>query len=238
MSFPFEPWTRREGVADGVHIREYLAATARKYGIDRHIRCNSYVHSVDWDSSTDTWTVTVDEEGGAGAIYRGRFVVFGSGYYNYDEAYTPDFPGIDEFGGTLVHPQHWPEDLDYTGKKMVVIGSGATATSLIPSLAQKASKVTMLQRSPSYLFASSRYSRIADVLRKVLPRKVAHLIIRQRVALVEAITWFLARKTPGLIRREAPPHRDQQTARGLRRRHALQAPLQPVGPAAVPDRRR
>ncbi|MBV9723269.1 MAG: NAD(P)/FAD-dependent oxidoreductase [Mycobacterium sp.] len=200
LCFPFEPWTRREGVADGVHIREYLTATARKYGIDRHIRCNSYVRSVDWDSSTDTWTVTVERDG-TETIYRGRFVFFGSGYYNYDEGYTPDFPGIEEFGGTVVHPQHWPENLDYTGKKMVVIGSGATAMSLIPSLAEKASKVIMLQRSPTYLFASSRYSRVADVLRKVLPRRVAHLIIRQRVALLEAISWFLARKAPGLIRR-------------------------------------
>jgi cation diffusion facilitator CzcD-associated flavoprotein CzcO len=203
LSFPFEPWTRREGVADGAHIREYLTATAHKHGIDRHIRCNSHVRSVDWDSSTDMWTVAVDEEGGAGAIYRGRFLFFGSGYYNYDEGYTPDFPGIGEFGGTVVHPQHWPEDLDYSGKKMVVIGSGATATSLIPSLVQKASKVTMLQRSPSYLFAGSRYSWLADMLRKVLPRGVAHLIIRQTIALIEAITWFFARKAPGMIRRVA-----------------------------------
>jgi cation diffusion facilitator CzcD-associated flavoprotein CzcO len=205
LSFPFEPWTRREGVADGVHIREYLTATAQKYGIDRHIRCNSYVRSVDWDSSTDTWTVTAHEEGGAGAekTYRGRFVFFGSGYYNYDEGYTPDFPGVEEFGGTVVHPQHWPQELNYTGKKMVVIGSGATAMSLIPSLAEKASKVTMLQRSPTYLFASSRYSKLADSLRKVLPGRVAHLIIRQRIALQEAQNWFLARKTPAVIRRVA-----------------------------------
>jgi cation diffusion facilitator CzcD-associated flavoprotein CzcO len=200
LSFPWEPWTRREGVADGVHIREYLTATARKHGIDRHIRYNSHVRSVDWDSSTDTWTVTV-EQGGAGKTYRGRFVFFGTGYYNYDEGYTPDFPGLREFGGTVVHPQHWPEDLDYTDKKMVVIGSGATAMSIIPSLAEKASKVTMLQRSPTYLFAASRYSRVADVLRKVLPRRVAHLIIRQRTALLEGIAWFLARKTPSFVRR-------------------------------------
>ncbi len=200
LSFPFEPWTRREGVADGVHIREYLAVTARKYGLDRHIRCNSYVRSADWNSATDTWTVTVEQDG-TEKQYRGRFLFFGSGYYNYDEGYTPDFPGIEEFGGTVVHPQHWPEDLDYTGKKIVVIGSGATAMSLIPSLAEKASSVTMLQRSPTYLFASSRYSRTADALRKVLPPRVAHLIIRQRIALLEAVSWFLARKAPGFIRR-------------------------------------
>ncbi|GAH38736.1 unnamed protein product, partial [marine sediment metagenome] len=104
LCFPFEPWTRKEGVADGVHIREYLAATARKYGIDRHIRFNSYVRSADWDSSTDTWTVTVEQDG-AEKIYRGRFVFFGSGYYNYDEGYTPDFPDLEEFDGTVIHPQ-------------------------------------------------------------------------------------------------------------------------------------
>ncbi|MBV8181377.1 MAG: NAD(P)/FAD-dependent oxidoreductase [Mycobacterium sp.] len=199
LSFPWEPWTRKEGVADGVHIREYLTATAHKYGIDRNIRFNSYVRSADWDSSTDTWTVTAEQDG-AERVYRGRFVFFGSGYYNYDEGYTPDFPGIEEFGGPLVHPQYWPEDLDYAGKKMVVIGSGATAMSLIPSLAQKASKVTMLQRSPTYLFSASKYSKSADVLRKVLPSRVAHLIIRQRNALLEGVIWFLARKTPGFIR--------------------------------------
>jgi cation diffusion facilitator CzcD-associated flavoprotein CzcO len=201
LCFPWEPWTRREGVADGEHIREYLTTTARKYGIDQNIRFNSHVRSADWDSSSDTWTVTAEDETGAGAIYRGRFVFFGSGYYNYDEGYTPDFPGIDEFHGTVVHPQHWPQDLDYTGKKMVVIGSGATAMSLIPSLAQRASRVTMLQRSPTYAMSGPRYSALADQLRKALPGKVAHLIIRQRNALLEGVGWFFARKTPGLAKR-------------------------------------
>jgi cation diffusion facilitator CzcD-associated flavoprotein CzcO len=127
-------------------------------------------------------------------------VFFGSGYYNYDEGYTPDFPGIEEFAGTVVHPQYWPEDLDYAGKKMVVIGSGATAMSLIPSLAENASKVTMLQRSPTYLFSASKYSPSADWLRKVLPGRIAHLIIRQRQALLEGMVWFLARKTPDFVR--------------------------------------
>ena len=101
LSFPWEPWTRKEGVADGEHIREYLTATAHKYGIDRHIQFNSHVRSADWDSATDTWTVTV-EQNGERRLYRSRFVFFGSGYYNYDEGYTPDFPGIEQFGGTVV----------------------------------------------------------------------------------------------------------------------------------------
>ncbi|MEB3983593.1 NAD(P)/FAD-dependent oxidoreductase [Mycobacterium sp. 663a-19] len=200
LSFPFEPWTRREGVADGVHIREYLEATAHKYGIDRHIRFGSYVRAADWDSSTDTWTVTV-EQGGAQRQFRCRFVFFGSGYYNYDEGYTPDFPGIERFRGTVVHPQHWPEDLDYAGKKIVVIGSGATAVTLIPALAERAAKVTMLQRSPTYMMAASKYSRVAAVARKVLPRRAAHLVTRTCSALTEAVFWFFSRKTPGLVKR-------------------------------------
>jgi cation diffusion facilitator CzcD-associated flavoprotein CzcO len=200
LSFPFEPWTRKEGVADGVHIREYLTTTARKYGIDRHIRFNSYVRSADWDSATDTWTVTC-EEGGAQKQYRGRFLFFGSGYYNYDKGYTPDFTGIEQFGGTVVHPQHWPEDLDYSGKKVVVIGSGATAVTLIPSMAERAEQVTMLQRSPTYLIAASKYSRFAAVSRTLLPRRASHVAIRMYSALREAVLWFFSRRTPGLVKR-------------------------------------
>jgi cation diffusion facilitator CzcD-associated flavoprotein CzcO len=199
LSFPFEPWTRREGVADGIHICEYLTATAHKYGIDRHIQFNSYVRSADWDSSTDTWTITVEQDG-AQEQYRSRFVFFGSGYYNYDEGYTPDFPGIEQFGGTVVHPQHWPDDLDYIDRKIVVIGSGATAVTLIPALAERAAKVTMLQRSPTYMMSASRYSRFAAVVRKVLPHGTSHLVIRMHTALLEAVFWFFSRKTPGLIK--------------------------------------
>ncbi len=200
LSFPFEPWTREEGVADGVHIREYLTATAHKYGIDRHIRFDSYVRCADWDSSTDTWTVIVEQDG-VRKIYRGRFLFFGSGYYNYDEGYTPEFPGIENFDGTVVHPQHWPEDLDYANKNVVVIGSGATAVTLLPSLSEQAAKVTMLQRSPTYLISLSRYSRMANVARKVLPRNAAHLLIRTCSALMYSVFFLLCREAPGLVRR-------------------------------------
>jgi cation diffusion facilitator CzcD-associated flavoprotein CzcO len=199
LSFPFEPWTRKEDVADGDHIREYLIATAHKYGIDRHIQFDSFVRSADWDSSTDTWTVTVEQDG-ATRHYRSRFVFFGSGYYNYDEGYTPDFPGIEQFRGTVVHPQHWPEDLDYCGKKIVVIGSGATAITLIPSLTDLAEKVIMLQRSPTYILSAYKYGTLSAVARKVLPRKASHLIIRMYYALVEAVIWFFSRRAPGFVK--------------------------------------
>jgi len=201
LSFPWEPWTRREGVADGGRILEYLQDTAGRHGIDKNILFNTHVHSADWDSTTDTWTVrATDTVSGAKRTYRGRFVFFGSGYYNYDEGYTPDFAGIESFNGTVVHPQAWPQDLDYTDKKVVVIGSGATAISLIPALADKASMVTMLQRSPTYLLTASRVNPFLEVIRKLFPRKVSHQIARAYSALFEAFIWFLARTTPDLAK--------------------------------------
>ncbi|HEU0192274.1 MAG TPA: NAD(P)/FAD-dependent oxidoreductase [Mycobacterium sp.] len=213
LSFPFEPWTRPESVAQGPYIREYLTDTAHKHGIDQHIRFNSYVRSADWDSATDTWTITT-ERGGTNntpgtqrTAYRSRFVFFASGYYNYDDPYSPEFPGIETFGGTVAHPQHWPEDLDYAGKHVVVIGSGATAMSMIPAMAKTAGKVTMLQRTPSYLVSLAMYSKFDNVIRKVLPGRLGHLAMRVRYSLLEAVIWFVARKTPGLakwyLRREA-----------------------------------
>ncbi len=206
LCLPYEPWTRQERVANGDEIRDYLTDAAHKHGIDRHIRFNNHVLDADWDSATDTWTVTADENG-TPRTYRSRFVFFGSGYYNYDDGYTPDFPGVEAFAGTLVHPQHWPEDLDYAGKKVVVIGSGATAMSLVPALAETASQVTLLQRTPTYLISAPKYSMFVNVVSKLFPRKVAHPIIRFVMALFEGYVWFLARKTPPLLkwmlRREA-----------------------------------
>ncbi len=206
LSFPWEPWTRKEAVADGTDIREYLAETAHKYGIDAHVRFGSHVQSADWDTATDTWTVRAIEDG-AEKSYRARFVFFGSGYYSYDQGYTPDFPGLETFAGTLVHPQFWPEDLDYAGKRVVVIGSGATAITLVPALARDAAKVTMLQRSPTYVIKSARISGAIELVRKVLPHRASHAFGKWLAALVEGVTWFVARKFPGtmksLLRRRA-----------------------------------
>ena len=141
-------------IADGDDIWQYIADTARKHGIDEHIRFSTRVVSADWDSTTDTWTVQTEQDGEP-KTYRGRFLFFGTGYYNYDEPYAPAFPGIEDFTGDVVHPQHWPESLDYAGKRLVVIGSGATAVSMIPSLTEKAAHVTMLQRTPSYMISAA-----------------------------------------------------------------------------------
>ena len=200
LSYPFEPWTRPEYVADGPDIREYLAQTARKHGIDEHIRFNTRVVSADWDSATDTWTVQTDVDGEP-KIYRGRFLFFGTGYYNYDEPYRPDFPGLEEFKGDVVHPQHWPESLDYSGKKLVVIGSGATAVSMIPSLTEKAGHVTMLQRSPSYLLSMPRINPILKFVRRVLPLRAGNTAARLYGKIMTVLIYAIARKAPKFSRR-------------------------------------
>lgn len=199
LSFPFEPWTRRENVADGGDIRDYLDTTARKHGIDQHIRFDTHVTSAEWDPATDTWTVRAEQDGPDGpraTTYRGRFVFFGTGYYSYDEPHRPDFPGIDEFGGEVVHPQFWPEDLDHSGKRVVVIGSGATAISLIPALARTAAHVTMLQRSPTYMMSMARIDPMVEAIRKVLPPKPSHAVVRLRNALFHVLSYFMFRRAP------------------------------------------
>ena len=197
LSWPWEPWTGKEYVADGDAIRDYMEDAARKHGIFDKIRFHTTVVSADWDSGTDTWTVhTEDAVTGASARYRGRLVFFGSGYYDYDRPYNPDLPGEKSFTGEVVHPQHWPENLDYTGKKVVVIGSGATAVSLVPALARSAAHVTMLQRSPGYLFSMPRVNRWLQPFRKLLPATVSYRIVRTFALSFEKITWLFARALP------------------------------------------
>ncbi|MDT5001944.1 MAG: hypothetical protein QOK12_4049 [Mycobacterium sp.] len=202
LSYSYEAWTRPENLADGADIRAYLTETARKYGIDSHIRFNTHVKSADWDSETDTWTVRV-EQAGVERRYRGRFLFFGTGYYNYDEPYSPEFPGLENFTGEVIHPQYWPESLDYTGKKLVVIGSGATAISMIPSLTKKAAHVTMLQRSPTYLMSVAKINPMLAIIRKFLPRKLSHAIARAYFKFVTVGSYWFARKAPQTFKKIA-----------------------------------
>jgi cation diffusion facilitator CzcD-associated flavoprotein CzcO len=200
LSWSWEPWPRKEYVADGDEIRDYMENAALKHGISPHIDFNTRVDSADWDSSTDTWTIHATENGKP-KTYRSRFVFFGSGYYNYDQPYTPDFPGIADFTGRVIHPQFWPEDLDYRGRKIVVIGSGATAVSLVPALARTAAKVTMLQRSPGYLVSMHRRNRVITPVRKYLPAKVSYPIARGAALAVEKVFWIAARGAPNLVKK-------------------------------------
>jgi cation diffusion facilitator CzcD-associated flavoprotein CzcO len=200
LCFPWEPWTLRESIADGEQIWRYVDNTAHKHGFDKRIRFNTDVQSADWDSTTDTWTVRTEQYADA-KTYRCRFLFLGTGYYNYDEPHCPDFPGIEEFDGEVLHPQCWPASFDHQGKRIVVIGSGATAVSLIPSLTAKAAHVTMLQRTPTYLISQPRVDPTAVGLRKVLPLWLSHSIVRWRNVYIVSAIVFIARKMPRLSRR-------------------------------------
>jgi cation diffusion facilitator CzcD-associated flavoprotein CzcO len=207
FGYSFRPWTGAKAISDGPSILTYLRDTAARYGIDRHIRFEHRVVCADWSSSESRWSIEV-ELGGANETtrYSCRFLYVCSGYYDYDSGYAPDFPGQDAFRGVVVHPQHWPQDLDCTGKQIVVIGSGATAVTLVPALAGEAAHVTMLQRSPGYVTALPAKDHVAELLRQMLPLRLAYGIARIKVILVAMFFYELSRRFPalvkGLIRRE------------------------------------
>lgn len=176
FGFQFKPWRDGKALADGPAIKSYIEDTAAEFGIDAHIQYNSRVTAADFDTETATWTLTV----GDGRTVTCNFLYSCAGYYSYDDAYRPDFPGITEFAGTIVHPQFWPEDLDYVGKRVVVIGSGATAVTLIPAMAPDVEHITMLQRSPTWISPLPRTDALADAARKYLPPRTAHRLIRAK----------------------------------------------------------
>lgn len=202
FGYSFRPWVGGEVLADGASIKSYLRETAQAYGVDRHIRYGQAVKSADWSSVNKCWTLTVDNEAsGETDTYTARFLVGCTGYYNYDRGYQPDFPGESDFRGQIVHPQHWPEALDYAGKNIVVIGSGATAITLVPTLAEQAAHVTMLQRSPSYLMPLPSTDKIALQLQRLLPEKLAYKLIRARNVAISRFLYRRSRKSPGFMRR-------------------------------------
>jgi monooxygenase len=192
LGYSFKPWIGAKAIADGASILEYVRETARENGIDEKIRFGHRVERASWSTETSRWTVEARRTD-TGEVVRltCRFLMTCSGYYDYAEGYTPEFPGAERFGGTLVHPQKWPEDLDYTGKRIVVIGSGATAVTLVPVLAEKAARVTMLQRSPSYVVSLPSVDGIAGWLREKLPDQIAYDVTRwKNVALGMAMFHF------------------------------------------------
>ncbi len=157
MGYSFRPWTKPKAISPGEDIREYIAATAREEGIDRHIRFRHAVGRAAWSSETSRWTVEGSRHAPDGRdepfALTCEFLLCCAGYYRYSAGYTPEFPGIERFRGRVVHPQAWPADLDYAGKRVVVVGSGATAVTLVPALAKTAGHVTMLQRSPTWIIS-------------------------------------------------------------------------------------
>ncbi|MFF5055966.1 flavin-containing monooxygenase [Micromonospora sp. NPDC000663] len=202
LGYSFKPWTAPKAIADGGTIREYVRDTAREYDVQRHIRFHHRVTQADWDSATARWTVRAERTDTCEpVVLTCSFLLACTGYYRYDEGYTPPLPGLDAYTGRLVHPQHWPDDLDYADKRVVVIGSGATAVTLVPAMAERAAHVTMLQRSPTYVLALPSRDRLADALRRVLPATAAYPVVRWKNVLMSTITFQLSRRAPRLVKR-------------------------------------
>lgn len=201
FGFRFRPWTEPKVLADGPSIRAYVNETAQEYGVDTHIHFGLKVLSSDWSSAERKWTVTaLREDDGGIEHYTANFVIGCTGYYNYDAGYRPSFPDEQTFKGQIVHPQHWPEALDYNGKKVVVIGSGATAITLVPAMCDKAAKVTMLQRSPSYILSLPANDALAGWMQKFLPVKLVYRLSRGRNIAISRLLYRLSRSRPKMMR--------------------------------------
>lgn len=199
FGYRWRPWVGERALADGPSILSYLRAVAEEYGVDRLIRYRHRVIAASWDSETARWTVEIDRDGEAITMTT-SFLWSCGGYYDYEQGFAPDFPGLERFGGTVVHPQHWPEDLDYVGKRVVVIGSGATAVTLVPAMARSgAGHVTMLQRSPTYVLSLAGDDPFAKRLRR-LPSKLVYPIVRWKAILVTTAFFQLARRRPEKVR--------------------------------------
>src|SRR5690606_4621284 len=200
MGYTFRPWTEPKTISDGPAIRSYIEDTARESGFFDRIRFRHRVVRADWSSAEARWTVQAMVGDASGreepVTYTASFLCSCAGYYRYDAGYTPEFRGREDFRGTIVHPQHWPEDLDVTGRRVIVIGSGATAITLLPSLAKTAGHVTMLQRSPTWIVSRPERDPIASFLRRVLPPRAAFRLARWCNTAFQQYAYRAARRRP------------------------------------------
>ena len=201
FGYEFKPWTDRQSIADAPRILDYLHETIAENGLTDKIRYGHKVISANWSSAGARWTVEIDRADGERIQITASWIFSGAGYYNYDEGFTPEFAGRDDFTGQIIHPQHWPEDLDYTGKKVVVIGSGATAVTILPSMAAKAGHVTMLQRTPTYIMPIPREDPFANLMRRILPEKPAYAISREKNIAQQRLVYEFAQRFPTLARK-------------------------------------
>ncbi|HVT64133.1 MAG TPA: NAD(P)/FAD-dependent oxidoreductase [Mycobacteriales bacterium] len=201
LGYRFKPWTAAKAIADGPSILDYVHETAREGDVERHIQYGKKVERAEWDSDTALWTVSARDTGsGEVTQITCSYLFCCAGYYSYDNPYRPDFPGEEAFKGPIIHPQLWPEDLDYTGKKVVVIGSGATAVTLAPAMTDKAEHVTMLQRSPTYVVSRPAEDKLANFLRRHLPAMWAYGITRWKNVLLVLMSFQLSRRRPGIVK--------------------------------------
>lgn len=201
LGYIFKPWMGAKALADGPLIRQYVREAADEYGVTDNIHFHRRVTHASWSTADQRWLLETSDDEGNTFSYRCRFLHCCAGYYNYANGYKPEFPGEDKFQGQLIHPQHWPEGLDYNDKKVVVIGSGATAVTLVPAMASSAASVTMLQRSPSYVVSLPATDGIALWLQKHLPAKLAYSLARWKNISYSALFFNLSRWRPEFVRR-------------------------------------
>ncbi|HLJ98894.1 MAG TPA: NAD(P)/FAD-dependent oxidoreductase [Streptosporangiaceae bacterium] len=200
LGYRFRPWTDAKAIADGPSILAYVRDTAAEAGIDKRIRFRHRVTSAAWSTEQSQWIITALNDS-TPVTFTAGFLYICSGYYHYDRGYLPDqFASLDQFGGTVVHPQHWPEDLDYDGKRVVIIGSGATAVTLVPAMSERAAHVTMLQRSPTYIMSAPAEDAIANKLRDLLSSRRAYQVTRWKNVALQILFYKLSRRRPGLVR--------------------------------------
>jgi cation diffusion facilitator CzcD-associated flavoprotein CzcO len=201
LGYRFKPWKDAKAIADGPAILEYIRETAAEHGVEKRIRYRHRLVRADWSTDDCAWTLSVEtDDGEEPRQIRCGFLLMCAGYYSYEQGHTPVFPGRDQFGGRIVHPQSWPDDLDYSGKRVVIIGSGATAVTLLPELAKKAGHVVMLQRSPTYMIAFPDEDIIANLLGRVLPANLAYRITRWKNIRLQALIFRVARRRPRFAR--------------------------------------
>jgi monooxygenase len=199
LGYSFRPWTHAKAIADGPNILKYIRQTAKDFDIEKKIRYSHKVKRAAWSSAQACWTIDVEIQHEV-HTFTCSFLLMCAGYYKYSEGYTPDFPGVANFKGQVVHPQQWTSDIEYAGKRVIVIGSGATAVTLVPELAKRAAHVTMLQRSPTYMAARPSIDLIADTLRRWLPSQVAYSIVRWKNVLYGMYIFQMCRKYPAKVK--------------------------------------
>lgn len=201
LGYRFRPWRDNKAMAGGPAILSYIRETAAEYGVDKMIRYNHRVQRASWSSDHARWIVEAETGPEKTVVqFTCNFLYLCTGYYDYENGYTPEWPGVERFRGTIVHPQKWPKDLDYTGKRIVVIGSGATAVTLVPAMAERAAHVTMLQRSPTYIVSRPAEDIVANFLRRLLPDRAAYMLARWKNVLAATFFYNLARKRPNLFK--------------------------------------
>jgi monooxygenase len=200
LGYSFKPWRGPKSITDGQSILDYIKETAQEYGVEDKVRFGHKVLAAEWSSAEARWTVRAERDGEPVELTC-DFLYGCTGYYRYDEGFTPNFEGTERFGGQIVHPQHWPEDLDYDGKRVVVIGSGATAVTLVPSMAERAAHVTMLQRSPTYVISRPAADPVARVLRRLLPEKLSYAATRWKNVFLMLASYKASRRWPHVVKR-------------------------------------